>query len=315
MESIEADGVNLFDIIGDDCGSTKMCSTTNSNWTTENTITIGFLGAYGYSLTVLGALPLAVAGINREPSLLPGRRLRFVAANIGRPRPPLPLHRDSLSLRVMTQMRDLGVVAFFGLDGTCLTEAKLAAAWNLPLISHKCPEADVSREAGEAGGLGATFARTLPPAHKISKSVVALLKAFGWNKFAIVAGDESTAAGQQMDAIKELSQSNGLVITAEHRFTDYLPHKSEHIKRIVDDTYFKTRIYVFLGEHVALVEFVNALRRRGLLDAGEYAVIAVDDEIYDPNATAITHAGIFKDIDSDDSMFYTYVYTVETHRK
>lgn len=33
-------------------------------------------------------------------------------------------------------MRDLGVVAFFGLDGTCLTEAKLAAAWNLPLISH-----------------------------------------------------------------------------------------------------------------------------------------------------------------------------------
>lgn len=36
----------------------------------------------------------------------------------------------------MTQMRDLGVVAFFGPDGTCHTEAKLAAAWNLPLISH-----------------------------------------------------------------------------------------------------------------------------------------------------------------------------------
>ncbi|XP_045535787.1 guanylate cyclase 32E-like [Papilio machaon] len=290
IESIEADGVNLFDIVGGDCGGAKMCSNIDSNWTDENTITIGFLGAYGYSMTVLGALPLAVAGVNREPSLLPGRRLRFVAANIGRPRPPLPLHRDSLSLRVMTQMRDLGVVAFFGLDGTCLTEAKLAAAWNLPLISHKCPEAEGSHEAGEAGGMGATFARTLPPAHKVSKSVVALLKAFGWNKFAIVAGDESTAAGQQMDAIKELSQSNGLVITAEHRFIDYLPHKSEHIQRIVDDTYFKTRIYVFLGEHVALVEFVNALRRRGLLDAGEYAVIAVDDEIFDPNTTAITHA-------------------------
>lgn len=42
----------------------------------------------------------------------------------------------------------------------------------------------------------------MPPAHKVSKSVVALLKAYGWTKFAIVAGDELTSAEQQMDAIK-----------------------------------------------------------------------------------------------------------------
>lgn len=36
----------------------------------------------------------------------------------------------------MTQMRDLGVVAFFGSDSNCHTEARLASAWNLPLISH-----------------------------------------------------------------------------------------------------------------------------------------------------------------------------------
>lgn len=53
IESIEADGVNLFDIIRDDCGSAKMCSNIDSNWTSENTITIGFLGAYGYSLVSL----------------------------------------------------------------------------------------------------------------------------------------------------------------------------------------------------------------------------------------------------------------------
>ncbi|CAH2038025.1 unnamed protein product, partial [Iphiclides podalirius] len=287
IESIESNGVSLSEVARGDCGGAKVCSHVNGNWSDKSTIMIGFLSAYGYSQTVLGALPLAVAAVNREPSLLPGLRLRFLAADIGRPRPPLPLDKDSLSLRVMTQMRDLGVVAFFGLDGTCLTEARLAAAWNLPLISHKCAGAHGSRE---AGGLGATFARTLPPAHKVSKSVVALLKAYGWSKFAIVAGDEHTAAGQQMDAIKELSQINGLTITAEHRFTDYLPHKSEHIEKIVDQTYDKTRIYVFLGEHVALVDFVSVLRRRGLLDAGEYAVVAVDDEIYDPSTAAITHA-------------------------
>ncbi|CAH0701439.1 unnamed protein product [Spodoptera exigua] len=154
---------------------------------------------------VLGAMPLAVAAINREPSLLPGYKLRFVAADIGRSRPHLPMDKDSLTLRVMTQMRDLGVVAFFGPDGTCHTEAKLAAAWNLPMISHKCAGAHGSFEKGS--GLGATFARTLPPAYKASKSVVALLKAFGWSKFAIVAGDELTAAAQQLDAIKKVRQN------------------------------------------------------------------------------------------------------------
>lgn len=41
-------------------------------------------------------------------------------------------------------------------------------------------------------------------------------------------------------------------------------------------------VYVFLGEHIALVDFVSCLQRRRLLDDGEYIVISVDDEIYDP---------------------------------
>ncbi|CAH1645740.1 unnamed protein product [Spodoptera littoralis] len=149
----------------------------------------------------------------------------------------------------MTQMRDLGVVAFFGPDGTCHTEAKLAAAWNLPMISHKCAGAHGSFEKGS--GLGATFARTLPPAYKASKSVVALLKAFGWSKFAIVAGDELTAAAQQLDAIKELAQSNGMVITAEHRFADYIPRLISDMERIVDQTYYKTRDHLDLGQNTS----------------------------------------------------------------
>ncbi|XP_034830780.2 guanylate cyclase 32E [Maniola hyperantus] len=286
MDDLEVGGISLFDLVRSSCGSADICPSFRGNWSDTNTITIGFLGAYGWSQTILGALPLAVAAINRDANLLPGFTLRFISADIGRPRPTLPLDKDSLSLRVMTQMRDLGVVAFFGPDGTCHTEAKLAAAWNLPLISHKCAGA----QGRETGGLGSTFARTLPPAHKVSKSVVALLKAYGWNKFAIVAGDELTAAEQQMDAIKELSQSNGLTITAEHRFADYIPRHISHMERIVDETFEKTRVYVFLGEHIALVDFVNILQRRGLLAAGEYAVVAVDDEIYDPNDAAITHA-------------------------
>ncbi|CAB3253926.1 unnamed protein product [Arctia plantaginis] len=205
---------------------------------------------------------------------------------------------------VMTQMRDLGVVAFFGPDGTCHTEAKLAAAWNLPLISHKCAGAHGSEK---GSGLGATFARTLPPAFKASKSVIALLKAFSWNKFAIIAGDEQTAAGQQMDAIKELAQTNGMVITAEHRFADYIPLHISEMERIVDQTYDKTRVYVFLGEHIALVDFVKVLQKRGLLTNGEYAVVAVDDEIYDPSTAAITHADHLGQNSSNDILAFRAV--------
>ncbi|VVC99142.1 unnamed protein product [Leptidea sinapis] len=50
-------------------------------------------------------------------------------------------------------------------------------------------------------------------------------------------------------------------------------------------------VYVFLGENIALVDFVNVLLRRGLLSGGEYAVVAVDDEIYDPSTAEITQAG------------------------
>lgn len=42
-------------------------------------------------------------------------------------------------------------------------------------------------------------------------------------------------------------------------------------------------MYVFVGEHIALIDFIKCLRRRKLLDTGEYVVISVDDEIYDPN--------------------------------
>jgi hypothetical protein len=36
----------------------------------------------------------------------------------------------------MTEMRDNGTVAFIGPDDTCRSEALVAAAWNLPMISY-----------------------------------------------------------------------------------------------------------------------------------------------------------------------------------
>lgn len=41
---------------------------------------------------------------------------------------------------------------------------------------------------------------------------------------------------------------------------------------------FNFPVYVFIGEHVALVHLVRAMAAKGLFDLGEYVVISVDDQ-------------------------------------
>lgn len=73
--------------------------------------------------------------------LLPGRRLSYVAADIGTNPSASGIARRKSSLaaraiRVMTEMRDNGTIVFIGPDDTCSSEALVAAAWNLPIISY-----------------------------------------------------------------------------------------------------------------------------------------------------------------------------------
>ncbi|XP_071444038.1 guanylate cyclase 32E [Hetaerina americana] len=245
-------------------------------------VTIGFLGSYDDNRVVLGALPLAVARVNENPNLLPGRKLRFVAANIGFADNPTveemwrARSHPAISIRRMTEMRDNGTIAFIGPDNTCQPEALVAAAWNLPMISYKCTDKSVSDKR-----LYYTFSRTLPPSSKVSKSVVALLRTFNWKKFVMVVGSEPTWI-QVKEAISDLSKLYRLQIIDICQFSDYIPNKFGEMDHIVSKTYQRTRVYVFIGEHIALVDFVKCLHRRRLLDKGEYVIISVDDEIYDP---------------------------------
>lgn len=47
-----------------------------------------------------------------------------------------------------------------------------------------------------------TFARTLPSSRKVSKSVVALLKAFRWNRFIVVSGSHPASGSEVQEAIE-----------------------------------------------------------------------------------------------------------------
>ncbi|GAB0097290.1 Guanylate cyclase [Sergentomyia squamirostris] len=250
----------------------------SSHWNTINrteNLTIGFLASYVHTKVVLGALPLAVEAVNRDPTLLPGYRLNFKPVDTGK---PSATSFRAQPIRAMTQMRDERVAAFIGPDESCTTEALIAAAWNLPMISYKCTDAAVSDKT-----VFHSFARTLAPASKVSKSVVALLISFQWYKFVLVSSSRTTWGFEIAQAIKNLAEAENLTVTDFREYSEYIPTKITELQNIVTETYKKTRIYIFVGEHIAMVDFVRCLQNEELLQTGDYMVISVDDEIYDPN--------------------------------
>lgn len=77
---------------------------------------------------ISGAMTYAIMRINDDPDILSGHRLDFVWADT---------QSDTLvaTAKMSEQWRN-GAVAFFGPEDTCDVEARVAAAWNLPIISY-----------------------------------------------------------------------------------------------------------------------------------------------------------------------------------
>lgn len=88
---------------------------------------------------------MAVEDVNKNDDLLPGWNLNFVAANVGastferendKNGSEGNAYLSSIAIRRMTEMRERGVAVFIGPDRRCTTEAMVAAAWNIPMISY-----------------------------------------------------------------------------------------------------------------------------------------------------------------------------------
>uniref|UniRef100_A0A1S4H063 Guanylate cyclase n=1 Tax=Anopheles gambiae TaxID=7165 RepID=A0A1S4H063_ANOGA len=247
--------------------------TTGTRNRTGDELYVGFLAGYVHSKVVLGALLLAIETINNDSTLLPGKKLRLRAVDIGAQK-----SLKAFPIKKMTEMRDNGIVVFIGPDETCTSEALVASAWNLPMISYKCADIAVSDKT-----VYSSFARTLPPATKVSKSVAALLLANNWHCFSIVASKHPAWSMEIAHAIELQAELNNLTVNHFRIYSDYIPSKIYELQEIVDNTYRNTRVYVFVGDHIEMVDFVRCLQNRKLLSTGDYIVISIDDEIYDPN--------------------------------
>ncbi|GIX72700.1 guanylate cyclase 32E [Caerostris extrusa] len=147
------------------------------------------------------------------------------------------------------------------------------------LSSKKCSDSKVSEKS-----IFPTFARTLPPSSKVSKSLISLLKHFEWNQLVLLVSDNPSEK-QIAEALIHLAQKHDISILETFYLPgDYLTKDNTTLKEIVLQTYKRTRVYVLIADAYALVDFIRFMQAQGLLDSGEYVVIALEkEETYNPD--------------------------------
>ncbi|CAH0720734.1 unnamed protein product, partial [Brenthis ino] len=228
-------------------------------------------------IVISGAISMAVDEVNEKLLGPMGHSLDFVVAET--------YGQEEVSIRQVAALWAANVSAFIGPQETCVHEGRMAAAFNLPMISYYCSDVASSNKR-----VYATFARTRPSDIDISRSVVTVLTHFNFMHIAVIYlkapnHDFSRLAYAIMTAATEKKIS---IRTAQiYRQPYYYGDIVENITRnpfldIVRETYKDTRIYVSIGyyhDHIGLMQALDAMK---LLDAGEYAAIGVDVDKYEP---------------------------------
>ncbi|XP_076654349.1 receptor-type guanylate cyclase Gyc76C [Halictus rubicundus] len=237
-------------------------------------LTIGYLTAIKgglkdrQGLAISGALSMALDEINNDPNILPNVRL-VMRWNDTR-------GETVEATKAMIDMICDGVAAFFGPEGSCYVEAIVAQSRNIPMISYKCSDYKASKVN--------TFARTEPPDTQVTKSVIALLLHYGWNKFTIITESAWSTVARSLE---EQATKHNLTVNHYKTVEDRHTCCEERLQccqvstwfQLVQETKNMTRIYIFLGTAISLIDMMNAMQNQRLLD-GEYMVIHVDMMTY-----------------------------------
>ncbi|XP_060810772.1 guanylate cyclase 32E [Amyelois transitella] len=248
--------------------------------------TLGYLtgsqrrpGDYSYSRpgrVISGAISMAVDEVNENLLGPMGHSLDFVVAET--------YGQEEVSIKQVAALWAANVTAFIGPQETCVHEGRMAAAFNLPMVSYYCRDVASSNKR-----VYATFARTRPSDIDISRSVVAVLTHFNFMHIAVVYlkapnHDYSRLALAIIAAATEKQISVRKVQV--YRQPYYYENTRENFTRnpfidIVRETYKDTRIYVSVGYYHDHIGLMLALDSMQLLDSGEYMAIGVDVEQYD----------------------------------
>ncbi|KAL6448488.1 hypothetical protein ACFW04_000413 [Cataglyphis niger] len=224
---------------------------------------------------ISGALTLAVQEVNAGELGRRGHKLEFLVAET--------YGEEETSIFTVADLWRKNVSAYIGPQETCIHEGRMAAAFNIPMISYFCTHHETSNKKEFP-----TFVRTRPPDTQISKSVVSVLLAFNWTKVTFMYMNSTIFEFNKMSTIATTIltsfEAAGISVTylrswSEPYYVD--THMPNPFHKHVRETFRKTRIYVILGEYFEHMGLLMALDEMNLLTKGEYWVVGVDIEQYD----------------------------------
>ncbi|CAJ0959875.1 unnamed protein product, partial [Mesorhabditis belari] len=220
---------------------------------------------------ISGAFRVAIEEINADPFILPNHTLTYVFENT--------CGNEKKSTKFFMDHWKRGAKAFIGPEVNCRTEATMAAAQDVPIISYKCKDRTVSDKEKFP-----TFARTVPAETEIISSFIALLKAFGWAKFGIIY--EKHAVHEELfEAIKvvigdRINEKNHFEITnvsTVENFNEFNSRKD--LETIIESMRLNTRIFVTFGNVRLFRTILMLMGEQGMLkDGGEYMLIYLDPD-------------------------------------
>ncbi|UYV71690.1 hypothetical protein LAZ67_9000053 [Cordylochernes scorpioides] len=119
----------------------------------------------------------------------------------------------------------------------------------------------------------------------VVSSVFSLLQHFKWRRFVLVVENSSPYLTMARSLELQLPQNMSLVATKQFENFYYCCENKDSccfnsFVKIIEATYFQTRVYVFLGSPSELINMNLVLQMKGLLEHGEYVVIYVDLELF-----------------------------------
>ncbi|CAB3405369.1 unnamed protein product [Caenorhabditis bovis] len=228
-----------------------------------------------YGSLTSGALVAAIVEINADPSILPNHHLRYVFGNT--------CGNDSHSTRLFMEHWQSGARVFIGPEKNCKTEAAMAAAQNLPMISYRCNDQDISRDDYHYR----TFARTVPPSGEIFKAFFALMKKFNWRKFSVVYDVKKGLARNEMfETLKRMVEEQNEY--EEKKFEIRNASRMEfanidintqpdldQIAKAIEETMETTRIYLTFNNVRLFRRVLSTMGDMGLTEKG-YMLIYLD---------------------------------------
>ncbi|XP_015762336.1 PREDICTED: guanylate cyclase 32E-like [Acropora digitifera] len=220
------------------------------------------------------AITIAVEEINKQQNLLPGSSLSFIWNETN-------CYDEQKTIRpLMYQMYEARVSAIIGPACNCGTTARIAAAFNVPMISYMCSSPELSDKKRYP-----TFVRTYAQSTKIPEFLYKLLAYFKWTTVGILYEEGNWMAARQ--DIKKYFKQKKIDIRIEEQLPDFNVFASspKKYKKPIEDSMERlkhnSRIIIVLADFpYAREAILSAAQKVGLTEGDHVFIMFALDHDY-----------------------------------